>query len=219
MTDATLVPLTFSTTPCQWSWLLLFCTFLPSFPFLLVSEQKQNCMWEKVGSYGEEWVSFSFSLRCTRRFQVYFLVHHSFHSSMNFASNIHEFSSLRMAFDFFIKATLSAGDECSGHSWNWQLWPAKKIRLGISNWVQISSAILLSGLGQVTSIYLHLNFSSVKGVCVSALACVPLSSVVFLTFLCSALYWKSSSCRWQIPRWSGKLASDWVWLQEGVSMR
>lgn len=72
-------------------------------------------------------------------------------------------------------------------------------QLGISNWVQISSAILLSGLGQVTSIYLLLNFSSVEGgrvspgLCPFVLGCIP-----DLPLLC--FIWKEFTLQVEIPR-------------------
>ena len=98
---------------------------------------------------------------------------HNFCSSMKFPSNTGEFRFLGMAFDSFPKATLSATDAYSGHAWNWQLWHSEKMRLGGSVGPQYQLCHLLSDMGQVTSIYLHLNFSSVKGVCVSCgLRCI-----------------------------------------------
>lgn len=47
---------------------------------------------------------------------------------------------------------------------------------------------------------------------VSALPCVPLSTVLFMTFPCSAVYWEVSP-----HRRSAQLASGWGWLQEALA--
>ena len=105
--------------------------------------------------------------------------------------------------------SVSATDKYSGHSWNWQLWHSEKIRLGVSTGSTYQPCHILSDMGQVTSICLHLNFLSAEWVCVSPGLC---SVVTFLTFPCSAVYWEGSP-----HRRSGHLASGWVGLQEALA--
>lgn len=84
---------------------------------------------------------------------------------MKFPSNTSDFWFLGTGRFLHQSSSISAADECSVHLWNWQLWRSEKTRLGSRCTYQLCP--VLRDLGRVTSIYLCLDFSPAKWVCVS----------------------------------------------------